>query len=198
MSGITTCFRFPAEINSDLRKLAVNMVPFPRLHFFMPGFSPLTSRMTNYKGRHMPVKELAKGIFDSNNILVDCDPKKGRYLTVAVIFRGILSVKEVEEEMGELQEKNRRYFVKWLTNNLKISICDVPARGLTESATIVGNSTSIQEVLKRILDQFSIMLRRKAFVHWYTGEGMEEEEFTIAEEAVADLIAEYQQHDENN
>ena len=32
------------QLNADLRKLAVNMVPFPRLHFFMPGFAPLTSR----------------------------------------------------------------------------------------------------------------------------------------------------------
>ena len=27
-------------------QLAVNMIPFPRLHFFMVGLSPLTSRKT--------------------------------------------------------------------------------------------------------------------------------------------------------
>ena len=26
---------FSGQLNADLRKLAVNMVPFPRLHFFM-------------------------------------------------------------------------------------------------------------------------------------------------------------------
>ena len=30
MSGVTTCLRFPGQLNADLRKLAVNMVPFPR------------------------------------------------------------------------------------------------------------------------------------------------------------------------
>jgi tubulin beta len=44
MSGVTCCLRFPGQLNSDLRKLAVNLVPFPRLHFFMMGFAPLTSR----------------------------------------------------------------------------------------------------------------------------------------------------------
>jgi len=29
------------DVVYDLRKLAVNMVPFPRLHFFMPGAAPL-------------------------------------------------------------------------------------------------------------------------------------------------------------
>merc|ERR1712217_1012708 len=41
MSGITCCLRFPGQLNADLRKLAVNLVPFPRLHFFMVGFAPL-------------------------------------------------------------------------------------------------------------------------------------------------------------
>ena len=44
MSGVTTCLRFPGQLNADLRKLAVNMVPFPRLHFFMPGFAPLSAK----------------------------------------------------------------------------------------------------------------------------------------------------------
>ena len=46
MSGVTTCLRFPGQLNADLRKLCTNMVPFPRLHFFMPGFAPLTPRDT--------------------------------------------------------------------------------------------------------------------------------------------------------
>merc|ERR1712072_1219292 len=31
MSGVTCCLRFPGQLNSDLRKIAVNMIPFPRL-----------------------------------------------------------------------------------------------------------------------------------------------------------------------
>lgn len=39
------------------------------------------------------------------------------------------------------------------------------------------------------------MFRRKAFLHWYTGEGMDEMEFTEAESNMADLIAEYYQYE---
>jgi tubulin beta len=46
------------------------------------------------------------------------------------------------------------------------------------SATFIGNSTAIQELFKRISEQFNAMFRRKAFLHWYTGEGMDEMEFT--------------------
>jgi tubulin beta len=55
---------------------------------------------------------------------------------------------------------------------------------------------SIQSLFKRIGDQFSAMYRRKAFVHWYTGEGMDEMEFTEAESNLQDLVSEYQQYQE--
>lgn len=46
MSGVTCSMRFPGQLNSDLRKLAVNLVPFPRLHFFMVGYAPLCARQS--------------------------------------------------------------------------------------------------------------------------------------------------------
>ncbi|XP_077415684.1 tubulin beta-4B chain-like isoform X4 [Vanacampus margaritifer] len=58
----------------------------------------------------------------------------------------------------------------------------------------IGNTTAIQEMFKRISEQFTAMLRRKAFLHWYTGEGMDEMEFTEAESNMNDLVSEYQQY----
>ncbi|RNA41152.1 beta, partial [Brachionus plicatilis] len=84
MSGVTTCLRFPGQLNADLRKLAVNMVPFPRLHFFMPGFAPLTSRGSQ-QYRALTVPELSQQMFDAKNMMAACDPRHGRYLTVATI-----------------------------------------------------------------------------------------------------------------
>ncbi|XP_029384651.1 tubulin, beta 6 class V isoform X6 [Echeneis naucrates] len=62
--------------------------------------------------------------------------------------------------------------------------------------TFIGNSTAIQELFKRISEQFSAMFRRKAFLHWFTGEGMDEMEFTEAESNMNDLVSEYQQYQE--
>ncbi|MFS8028662.1 putative tubulin [Helianthus anomalus] len=47
MPDVTYCLRFPGQLNSDLRKLAVNLVPFPRLHFFMVGFAPIPNGICN-------------------------------------------------------------------------------------------------------------------------------------------------------
>lgn len=65
MSGVTTCLRFPGQLNADLRKLAVNMVPFPRLHFFMPGFAPLTARISQgYRALTVPELTSQANIFN--------------------------------------------------------------------------------------------------------------------------------------
>lgn len=195
MSGVTTCLRFPGQLNSDLRKLAVNMVPFPRLHFFMVGFAPLTAR-GSAAYRASTVAELTQQMFDSKNMMAASDPRHGRYLTVAAMFRGKVSMKEVDEQMMNVQNKNSAYFVEWIPNNVKTAVCDVAPRGFKMSATFVGNSTAIQELFKRISSQFSAMFKRKAFLHWYIGEGMDEMEFTEAESNMNDLVSEYQQYQE--
>ncbi|KAM7234163.1 hypothetical protein CapIbe_014321 [Capra ibex] len=96
-SGVTTCLCFPGQLNADLRKLAVNMVPSPRLYFFMPGFAPLTSR-GNQQYRVLTVPELTQQMFEAKNMMATCDPCHGRYLTVAAVFRGRISM-EVDEQM---------------------------------------------------------------------------------------------------
>lgn len=195
MSGVTCCLRFPGQLNSDLRKLAVNLVPFPRLHFFLVGYAPLTSRGSQ-QYRALSVPELVSQMFNAGNMMAASDPRHGRYLTASAIFRGRMSTKEVDEMMLNMQNKNSSYFVEWIPNNMKSSVCDIPPKGLKMAATFIGNSTAIQELFKRVSEQFTSMFRRKAFLHWYTGEGMDEMEFTEAESNMNDLVSEYQQYQE--
>ena len=195
MSGITTCFRFPGQLNADLRKLATNMVPFPRLHFFMPGFSPLLARGSQAYST-ATVSQLVQQMFDAKNMMTASDPRQGRYLTVAGIFRGRMSMKEVDDQMFAVQNKNSSFFVEWIPNNVKTAVCDIPNRGLKMSVTFLGNNTAVQQIMTRIASQFSSMFRRKAFLHWYTGEGMDPLEFTESESNMNDLVSEYLQYQE--
>lgn len=58
------------------------LVPFPRLHFFMTGFAPLTARGSQ-QYRAVTVPELTQQMFDAKNMMAACDPRHGRYLTVS-------------------------------------------------------------------------------------------------------------------
>src|SRR5262245_20316801 len=88
-------------------------------------------------------------------------------------------MKEVEEQMQNVQNKNSAYFVEWIPNNVLTAQCDIPPRGLKMAVTFLGNSTAIQELFKRVSDQFTAMFKRKAFLHWYTQEGMDEMEVCL-------------------
>ncbi|GJZ16236.1 beta-tubulin [Tanacetum coccineum] len=83
------------QLNSDLRKLAVNLIPLPRLHFFMVGFAPLTSRGSQ-QYRALTVPELTQQMWDAKNMMCAADPRHGRYLTASAIYRGKMSTKEDE------------------------------------------------------------------------------------------------------
>jgi len=135
-------------------------------------------------------------MFDCRNLMAACDPRHGKYLTVAAMFRGRLSVKEVDEEMLSIQNRNSAYFVEWIPSNIKTAVCDIPPRGMKMSCTFIGNNTAIIEIFGRIADQFKAMFTRKAFLHWYTSEGMDEMEFTEAESNVKDVVAEYEEYQE--
>jgi len=193
MSGTTCCLRFAGQLNSDLRKLGVNLIPFPRLHFFIIGTAPLTSN-EGKAYRRVSTKDLTEQIFDAKNMMAACDPRMGKYLTASVIFRGAVPSKEVDEQMIVTLSRNAPYFAEWIPHNIKQSICNEGPLGDATGASIIGNNTAILEIFQRIEDQFEPMFRKKAFLHWYTGEGMDEMEFTEAESNMVDLIQEYQQY----
>ena len=116
MSRVTCCLGFPGQPNSDLRKPAVNPIPFPPLHFFMVGLARLVSRGSQ-QYHALTVPALSQQMWDAKNMMCAADPRHGRYLTASAMFKGKMSTKEVEEQMINAQNKNSPYFVEWIPNN---------------------------------------------------------------------------------
>merc|ERR1711948_188069 len=92
----------------------------------------------------------------------------------------------------QTDNKTAAEFVDWIPNNIKSSIVSVPPSDTQMSTTVLGNSTALKGIFQRLATQFGAMYRRKAFLHWYKGEGMDEMEFQEADKNVRDLITEYQ------
>merc|ERR1712113_406968 len=193
MSGITCSLRFPGQLNSDLRKLAVNLIPFPRLHFFSVGHAPLASKGSKQYER-ATVPTISHQMLERKNMMCAIDPRQGRYLTAAALYRGKMSTKTVDDEVRKMQAKYPDLFVEWIPDNVKSSICDVPHKGHELSATFIGNTTATQYLFRRITSEFDRMYRRNAFVQWYINEGMDRMELSNAFANVEDVIADYNQY----
>merc|ERR1712046_566643 len=90
------------------------------------------------------------------------------------------------------QKANEDDYVAWIPNNQKTSIVIEPPQDYESSCTFVANTTALKGIFQRLATQFGAMYKRKAFLHWYKGEGMDEMEFQEADKNVRDLITEYQ------
>merc|ERR1712168_282569 len=191
MAGVTCSLRFPGKLNGDLRKLGVNLVPFPRLHFFLIGQAPLASK-ENKGYQLVNVQELTNQVYSPRNFFSNVKPDDGKYMTASLIFRGALSSQEVDEVCEKRNSNNSDDFVEWIPNNQKTSIVERSPVDYASSCTFVANTTALKGIFQRLATQFGAMYKRKAFLHWYKGEGMDEMEFQEADKTVRDLITEYQ------
>ena len=57
--------------------------------------------------------------------MCDINPAEGRYYTASVIFRGRLSTYDVENGIKEKLKQKYNYFIEWIPDNIKYTICDI-------------------------------------------------------------------------
>merc|ERR1712224_820358 len=161
------------------------------LHFFLLAQAPLFAEDQAGKVK-LTIQEITDQMWSSRNFLVNVKSEDGKYLTASCAYRGNIASNTVDDEVAKIQANMADDFVSWIPNNIKSSIINVPPEGSDKSGTFVANTTAIKGVFQRISAQFAKMYKRKAFLHWYKGEGMDEMEFQEADKNVRDLITEYQ------
>merc|ERR1711973_833512 len=189
--GVTCPLRFHGSINADLRKLGTNLVPFPRLHFFMIGESPLAE----VKNKAYDLQTCVSQVMQKSHAFSNCEYESGKTMAASITFRtGTIDQKKCEEEVNKNQNKTKQQgqMVEWIPNNFKLGVVSQARIDTELSATAVVNTTSLKAIFQRLATQFGALFKRKAFLHWYKGEGMDEMEFQEADKNVRDLITEYQ------
>lgn len=197
ISGQTLAMRFDGTLNVTLDQFHTNMVPFPRLHFMLSSLAPMAQPgYTPFQG--LSAKSLTVDAFNPSSMMVKCDPSLGHYMAACVMYRGDIIPPDVAKAVKHIKE--RRKFVKWCPTGFKIGIngkqmmklkgdemCDAP-----RSAVMIGNNTSITDVFTRINKKYDMMYNRRAFIHWFIQEGMEEGEFPDAREMIDQVREDYQ------
>jgi tubulin alpha len=198
VSSITASLRFDGALNVDLAEFQTNLVPYPRIHFPLATYAPVISAE---KANHeqLTVADITNSCFEPSNQMVKCDPRHGKYMACCLLFRGDVVPKDVNTAIASIKTKRTIQFVDWCPTGFKVGInyqppMVVPGGDLAKvnrAVTMLSNSTSIAEAWARLDHKFDLMYSKRAFVHWFVGEGMEEGEFAEAREDMAALERDY-------
>ncbi|XP_058054666.1 tubulin alpha-8 chain-like [Anopheles bellator] len=198
VSSTTASLRFKGTMNVDLNEFQTNLVPYPRVHYPLVSYAPLVSA-SKVSHESSSVAEITNACFTSENTMVKCDPRMGKYMACCMLFRGDIMPKDTNEAVAAIKTKRHINFVDWCPTGFKIGINQqapfvLPGSDLARpkrAVCMLSNSTAISTAWARLNHKFDVMYRKRAFVHWYVGEGMEEGEFSEAREDLACLERDY-------
>jgi len=200
VSSITASLRFDGALNVDLSEFQTNLVPYPRIHFPLTAYAPLISAEKAFH-EQLTTAQITNALFEPANQIVKCDPRHGKYMACCVLYRGNVVPKDVNTSIANIKTKRTIQFVDWCPTGFKVGInyqqpTVVPGDGLAKvqrAACMLGNTTAIAEAWVNLDRKFDLMYAKRAFIHWYVGEGMEEGEFSEAREDLAALEKDYEE-----
>ncbi|KAG1960898.1 tubulin alpha-1B chain [Pimephales promelas] len=202
VSSITASLRFDGALNVDLTEFQTNLVPYPRIHFPLATYAPVISAEKAYH-EQLSVSEITNACFEPANQMVKCDPRHGKYMACCLLYRGDVVPKDVNAAIATIKTKRTIQFVDWCPTGFKVGInyqppTVVPGGDLAKvqrAVCMLSNTTAIAEAWARLDHKFDLMYAKRAFVHWYVGEGMEEGEFSEAREDMAALEKDYEERE---
>ncbi|VAH09628.1 unnamed protein product [Triticum turgidum subsp. durum] len=200
ISSLTASLRFDGALNVDVNEFQTNLVPYPRIHFMLSSYAPVISAEKAYH-EQLSVAEITNSAFEPSSMMAKCDPRHGKYMACCLMYRGDVVPKDVNAAVATIKTKRTIQFVDWCPTGFKCGINYqppgvVPGGDLAKvqrAVCMISNSTSVVEVFSRIDHKFDLMYAKRAFVHWYVGEGMEEGEFSEAREDLAALEKDYEE-----
>uniref|UniRef100_A0AAR5QGW9 Tubulin alpha chain n=2 Tax=Dendroctonus ponderosae TaxID=77166 RepID=A0AAR5QGW9_DENPD len=200
LSSITASLRFDGALNVDLTEFQTNLVPYPRIHFPLASYAPVVSSEKAYH-EGMSVAEITAELFEPTNQMVKCDPREGKYMACCLLYRGDVVPKDVNASIALMKAKSNVRFVDWCPTGFKVGINYQPptvVKGgdlatVQRAVCMLSNTTAIESAWKKLNKKFDLMFAKRAFVHWYVGEGMEEGEFSEARENLAALERDYEE-----
>jgi tubulin alpha len=118
-----------------------------------------------------------------------------------VLPRGDIVPKDINNAIAHIKDKKMATFVDWSPTGFKVGInyqppTVVPNGDLAKTSRavcMISNTTAIREAWIRLNSKFSLMFEKRAFVHWYVSEGMEDREMAEARYDISNLEKDYEE-----
>jgi len=197
MAASTTTLRYPGYMNNDLIGLIASLIPTPRCHFLMTGYTPLSVPGQGSQVRKTSVLDVMRRLLQTKNIMVSCPTRKGCYISILNIIQGEVDPTQVHKSLQRIRERKLANFIPWGPASIQVALSRQSPYVKTQhrvSGLMVANHTSIATLFERNLKEFDKLWKRNAFLDNYKKEEMFSdslEEFAHSRSVVQELVEEY-------
>jgi tubulin gamma len=201
----TATLRFPSYMNNDMVSLIANLIPTPKCHFLMTGYTPLS--LPSYLPpapeavgivRKTSVLDVMRRLLHSKNSMVSSNTRKGAYISILNIIQGDnIDPSQIHRSLQRIRERRLAKFIRWGPASIQVALSRQSPYVQTNnkvSGLMLANHTSIAGLFDRCVKQYDKLRSRNAFLENYRQEPMfadSLDEFDDAREVVCSLSDEY-------
>lgn len=197
MATSTATLRYPGYMNNDLVGLMASLIPTPRCHFLMTGYTPLTIDKKVSAVRKTSVLDVMRRLLQPQNMMVSVNTRKGCYISILNIIQGEVDPTQVHKSLQRIREKKAAKFIPWGPASIQVALSKKSPYVKTAhrvSGLMVANHTSVHTLFQKILKAYDKLKQRNAFMSQYQQQKIFSDnldEFDSSREVVASLIDEY-------
>ncbi|KAF1740947.1 hypothetical protein MXB_2272, partial [Myxobolus squamalis] len=200
MTGTTATLRYPGYTNNDLIGLIAPLVPAPKLHFLMTGYTPLTSQNTGVNVRKTSALDVMRRLLQPKNMMVGITKDKNVnhcFISILNIIQGEVDPTQVHKSLQRIRDRKLTDFIPWGPASIQVALSKrSPYIHAVHrvSGLMLANHTGIATVFERTCKWFDLLFKSGAFLNGYRKEEIFKDdlsELVNSRETVQDLIDEY-------
>ncbi|XP_052813009.1 tubulin gamma-1 chain [Mya arenaria] len=200
MATSTTTLRYPGYMNNDLIGLIASLIPTPRLHFLMTGYTPLTTDSQVASVRKTTVLDVMRRLLQPKNMMVSTPVARHTnhcYISILNIIQGEVDPTQVHKSLQRIRERKLAQFIPWGPASIQVALSRkspyIPTAHRV-SGLMLANHTSISALFQRTMSQYDKLRKREAFMDQFKKENIFKDnldEFDDSRESLQQLVDEY-------
>lgn len=111
MAASTTTLRYPGYMNNDLVSILATLIPTPKCHFLMTGYTPLTIDKQVSAVRKTTVLDVMRRLLQPKNIMVSAPTRRGKYISIMNIIQGDVDATQIHKSLQRIRERKLASFI---------------------------------------------------------------------------------------
>jgi len=201
MAASTTTLRYPGYMNNDLIGLIGSLIPTPRLHFLMTGYTPLKDpSQAEVNVRKTTVLDVMRRLLQPQNMMLSTKRDRNRqhkYISILNIIQGEVDPTQVHKSLLRIRERKLADFIPWGPASIQVALSKrSPYVRETHrvSGLMLANNTSVSQLFGKVCWQYDKLRKREAFMDQFKKMPMFKDdlsEFDRARECIQQLQDEY-------